>query len=828
MKALFVFLIHLWLLSRSADGSTQRKELAPGFRSSEMEYIDNNGLFLLSNSSAFAFGFTRFGDNSSAFLLSVVHQGSATVVWSANRGQPVSNSDDFVFDEDGNAYLQSGDAKIWSTDTRGKGVTRIQLLDSGNLVFLGDGGGSGPIWQSFDHPTDTLLPDQSFAEGMSLESDPNDQGLKYRLRIESGDAKLFAQFPSPQPYWFLSRDSTPIQNKAGGSIRTAVLNSNSWNFYDSNRTLICQIIVVTSDSSGNDTLAAVLQKSGFISFYSLSNSGQANPLSVRIPRDSCNAPEHCNPYFICSSGGSCQCPTVLSSSTPNCDPGMSSSCDTSASVDLVKVGDGVGYFATDFISPSLVSNLTGCRDACTNNCSCVALFHDGSSSNCFLFDQIGNFRQIQGHSSSSTYIKVRSNADGSNGSSGQGGSGNKTAIIVVVISVLTVCVIVTLIYLSLRIHRRRKKIPDPSQGSSEEDNFLESISGMPVRFSYRELQEATENFSVKLGEGGFGSVYLGKLPDNTRVAVKKLEGIGQGKKEFRSEVTIIGSIHHIHLVKLRGFCAEGAHRLLAYEYMAKGSLDRWIFKRNEDELVLDWDKRYSIALATAKGLAYLHEDCESKIIHCDIKPENVLLDDNFHAKVSDFGLAKLMTREQSHVFTTLRGTRGYLAPEWITNYAISEKSDVYSYGMVLLEIIGGRKNFDPAAESSEKAHFPSYAFKKMEEGRLMEVFDAKLRFNEMDARMDVAIKVALWCIQEDLHLRPSMMKVVQMLEGLQEVAQPPVSSQLGFRLYANAFKSISEEGTDSGSGPSDCNSDALLSAVRLSGPREVAVDIAVF
>ncbi|XP_074590557.1 G-type lectin S-receptor-like serine/threonine-protein kinase SD2-5 [Curcuma longa] len=817
MKALFVFLIQMWLLSRSADGSTQRRELARGFRCSEMEYIDNNGLFLLSNSSTFAFGFTRFGDDSTAFLLSVVHQGSSTtVVWSANRGKPVSNADDFVFDKDGNAYLQSGDARIWSTDTHGKGVTRIELLDSGNLVFIGDGGASGPIWQSFDHPTDTLLSDQSFAEGMSLESDPLDQGLKYQLRIESGDAKLFAQFQSPQPYWLLSSDPMRIENKVGGGIHTAVLNSNSWNFYDKNQTLICQIIV-NSDSSGNDTLAAVLDKSGFIMFSSLPSSGQPNSLPARIPKDPCNAPEHCHPYFICSSGGGCQCPTVLSSS-PTCDPGLASSCDMSASVDLVKVGNGVGYFATDFISPTLVSNLTGCRDACLNNCSCVALIHDGSSGNCFHFDQIGSFKQIQGNSSSSTYIKVQSNADGGNGSNGQGSSANKTVIIVVVISVLTVCVIVALIFLALRIHRRRNKIPEPSQGSSEEDNFLESISGMPVRFSYRELQQATENFSVKLGEGGFGSVYLGKLPDNTRVAVKKLEGIGQGKKEFRSEVTIIGSIHHIHLVKLRGFCAEGAHRLLAYEYMAKGSLDRWIFKSNEDELVLDWDKRYNIALGTAKGLAYLHEDCESKIIHCDIKPENVLLDDNFLAKVSDFGLAKLMTREQSHVFTTLRGTRGYLAPEWIMNYAISEKSDVYSYGMVLLEIIGGRKNFDPA-EGSEKAHFPSYAFKKMEEGKLMEVFDAKLRDSDRDARMDVAIKVALWCIQEDLHLRPSMMKVVQMLEGLQEVPRPPVSSQLGFRLYANAFKSISEEGTYSGSGPSDCNSDAFLSAVRLSGPR---------
>jgi serine/threonine protein kinase len=359
-------------------------------------------------------------------------------------------------------------------------------------------------------------------------------------------------------------------------------------------------------------------------------------------------------------------------------------------------------------------------------------------------------------------------------------------------------------------------MPESPRETSEEDNFLETLSGMPIRFGYRDLQTATNNFSVKLGQGGFGSVYQGALPDGTRLAVKKLEGIGQGKKEFRAEVSIIGSIHHHHLVRLKGFCAEGTHRLLAYEFMANGSLDKWIFKRNNEEFLLDWEARFNIAVGTAKGLAYLHEDCDVKIIHCDIKPENVLLDGQFLAKVSDFGLAKLMNREQSHVFTTLRGTRGYLAPEWITNYAISEKSDVYSYGMLLLEIIGGRKNFI-ATESSEKSHFPSYAFKMMEEGKLREILDSKLRFDKDDERVSTSIKVALWCIQEDMHLRPSMTKVVQMLEGLSPVPLPPTSSPLGPRLYSSFFKSISGEGTSSG--PSDSNSDAYLSAVQLSGPR---------
>ncbi|KAK3212083.1 hypothetical protein Dsin_016789 [Dipteronia sinensis] len=432
-----------------------------------------------------------------------------------------------------------------------------------------------------------------------------------------------------------------------------------------------------------------------------------------------------------------------------------------------------------------------------------------------MFDKMGSFQRPDQGSDFVSYIKVLSDGGGG-ANAGRDGSSQKGFPIVVIIVISTVIVIAGLLYLGIRYYRKKRKVPDSPHETSEEDNFLQSLSGMPIRFSYRDLQNATDNFSVKLGQGGFGSVYQGVLPGGTRLAVKKLEGIGQGKKEFRAEVSIIGSIHHHHLVKLKGFCAEGTHRLLAYEYMAKNSLDKWIFKRNQEGFLLDWETRFNIALGTAKGLAYLHEDCDVKIIHCDIKPENVLLDDNFLAKVSDFGLAKLMTREQSNVFTTLRGTRGYLAPEWITNCAISEKSDVYSYGMVLLEIIGGRKNFDPN-ETSEKTHFPSYAFKMMEEGKLNDILDSRLKMDEYDERVFTALKVALWCIQEDMQLRPPMTKVVQMLEGICPVPQPPTSSPLASRLYTGFFKSTSEEGTSSG--PSDCNSDAYLSAVRLSGPR---------
>ncbi|KAJ6807765.1 G-type lectin S-receptor-like serine/threonine-protein kinase SD2-5 [Iris pallida] len=804
--------------------SIQSTQISPGFQGSQMSFIDNNGLFLVSNSSAFAFGFITSSDPTS-FFLGVLHQPSSTTVWTANGASPVTHSDDFVFGKDGNAHLQSAGSAIWSTNTSGKGAAVMELLDNGNLVVLAAGGGGGDgsiLWQSFGFPTDTLLSGQSFVDGMALLSKPNSDNISYQLRIGDGDMRLYAGFRPPQPYWSMQQENRKIDNKMGGKLYSATFNSTSWSFFDRARSLLWQFVAAGDSSDSNAVWAVVLGSDGFLSFYSLPNGSPMVASSTKIPQDPCGLPLFCGPYYVCD-GGRCVCPPALNS-LPNCNPGVpASACSSSAGTpfELAKVGDGVGYFANALLPPSLAkSSLRGCQDACRGNCSCLGLFFDGKSGNCFLYDQIGSFMQLDGKSSAySSYIKVSSTGTRQDGNGSGGGGSNKHIAIVLIICFVTAAVIAAIIYLAVRLRRRSNRLPEPSHlGSSEGEDFWDNISGMPVRFVFRELQEATDNFSVKLGQGGFGSVYLGKLPNGSQIAVKQLEGIGQGKKEFRAEVSTIGSIHHVHLVRLKGFCAEGAHRLLAYEYMPKGSLERWIFPNSKGGHQLDWNQRFNIALGTAKGLAYLHEDCDVKIVHCDIKPENVLLDDNFVAKVSDFGLAKLMTREQSHVFTTMRGTRGYLAPEWITSYAISEKSDVYSFGMVLLEIIGGRKNFDPS-ETSEKAHFPSYAFKKMEEGKLKEIFDSRLALSDKDDRVETAIKVALWCIQEDLSSRPSMSKVVQMLEGVCYVPQPPMSPQIGFRLYANLLKSISDEGSSSTSGPSDSNSDALLSAVRLSGPR---------
>ncbi|KAE8682692.1 G-type lectin S-receptor-like serine/threonine-protein kinase SD2-5 [Hibiscus syriacus] len=817
VRLLRFFALSALFLAEICTAGTQRYgSIEPGFEGTQMNWIDKDGCFLLSNDSEFGLGLKTTSDVT-LFLLVVMHMENKQVIWAANRNSPVSMSDPFEFDKNGNVLLRKGGKVVWTTNTGGKGVSAMVLLDSGNLVMQGNGG--TVIWQSFAHPSNTLISNQQFREGMTLVSDPTSSGnLSYILEIKSGDMILSAGYSTPQPYWSMGKDTRRNINKNGGKVSSASIDGNSWSLFDESKALLWQFRI-SDPADANATWIAVLGSDGFISFFNLHVKG--SPASTKIPDDPCGRPKACDPYNVCFGAlgdTRCVCPSPLALRSGSCRTGIDSPCSQGKeSVSLVDAGTGLEYSAVNYVSPSSKTDLSGCKESCSSNCSCMAMFYDNSSRNCFLFDQIGSFQNSKQGPGLVVLVKMSSNGNGA----GDGG-GKKSFPYIVIIVVATVLVILGLIFGAYRYNNKKKKMPGSPDDTSEEDNFLETLTGMPTRFTYNDLWTATNNFSVKLGHGGFGSVYRGTLPDGTQVAVKKLENIGQGKKEFRAEVGIIGSIHHVHLVRLKGFCAEGNYRLLAYEYMANGSLERWIFKRNREDALLDWGTRFNIAVGTAKGLAYLHEDCDAKIVHCDIKPENVLLDDNFVAKVSDFGLAKLMTREQSHVFTTLRGTRGYLAPEWITNYAISEKSDVYSYGMLLLEIIGGRKNFDPG-ESSEKSYLPSYAFKMLDEGKLTDILDSRLTIEGEDERVYTAIKVALWCIQEDMHLRPSMTKVIQMLEGLSPVPNPPFSSPLGSRLYSGFFKSMtmSGEGTSSASAsaPSDCNSDAYLSAVRLSGPR---------
>ncbi|KAM3245399.1 hypothetical protein ACQJBY_056624 [Aegilops geniculata] len=277
---------------------------------------------------------------------------------------------------------------------------------------------------------------------------------------------------------------------------------------------------------------------------------------------------------------------------------------------------------------------------------------------------------------------------------------------------------------------------------------LGELQGTPMRFTFQQLNIATEQFIHKLGEGGFGPIFMGQFGQDI-LAVKCLDQTGQGNTEFLAEIQTIGSIHHINLVRLIGFCAEKSYKLLVYEYMPKGSLDMWIYSQGDNTAPrLDWRMRHKIIIQIAKALSYLHEERMDIIAHLDVKPQNILLDDDFNAKLSDFGLWKLINRDKSQVITRMRGTRGYLAPEWLT-MQISEKADVCSFGIVIMEIVGGRKNLDTSL-FEESMHLITLFQEKVKCDCLVDLID------KHDATMQVhkeeviqMMKLAMWCLQID-------------------------------------------------------------------------------
>ncbi|KAG0472282.1 hypothetical protein HPP92_016828 [Vanilla planifolia] len=305
------------------------------------------------------------------------------------------------------------------------------------------------------------------------------------------------------------------------------------------------------------------------------------------------------------------------------------------------------------------------------------------------------------------------------------------------------------------------------------ERFLEDIlKEKPIRFTPQQLIDFTYNYTEKLGAGGFGVAYKRRFPNGIPVAVKVLHKTQdkRAEEQFMAEVATIGRTYHIHLVRLYGFCFDSAVKALVYEFMESGSLDKYLFNHN---LSIEWPKLYEIAVGTAKGILYLHEECEQKIIHYDIKPGNVLLDANFSPKVADFGLAKLCNRDASHVTNTgARGTPGYAAPEMWTPLPLTHKCDVYSFGMLLFEILGRRRNLDFRNNESQE-WFPIWVWERYEQGQLQSVasvYGIKDRDREKAERI---CQVALWCVQYKPEMRPEMGMVVRMLEGKEEIMKSP-------------------------------------------------------
>ncbi|XLT05410.1 hypothetical protein HN51_044159 [Arachis hypogaea] len=311
---------------------------------------------------------------------------------------------------------------------------------------------------------------------------------------------------------------------------------------------------------------------------------------------------------------------------------------------------------------------------------------------------------------------------------------------------------------------------------TEADIDLSSFKNINL-YTYKELQIATENFSPanKIGEGGFGSVYKGKLRDGTLAAIKVLSAESkQGVKEFLTEIEVISSIEHENLVKLYGCCVERNQRILVYGYLENNSLAQTLGGEGHSSLYLSWHTRRNICICVARGLAFLHHEVEPHIIHRDIKASNILLDKDLQPKISDFGLARLIPANITHISTLVAGTAGYLAPEYAIRSQVTRKSDVYSFGVLLLEIVSGRCNTNRRLPAKER-YLHTRAWDLYERGELESLVDSSLA-GDFDVEEAIRFcKIGLICIQDSLQLRPSMSTVHDMLIGKTDVNEKMMS-----------------------------------------------------
>ncbi|PON48735.1 S-receptor-like serine/threonine-protein kinase [Parasponia andersonii] len=876
MGTFFIFLFSCAFLPLlTFSGPISVHFISPNFTATNFQFIDNGGDFLVSLNGTFKATITNpKSEIHRHYYLSVVHVNSSTVVWSANRDKPMSQSSRLSLTVGGLRVIDEPNHVIWSTPTFNSKVAALQLLETGNLVLVDDQ--NVRLWQSFDYPTNTIVVGQPLGVGKSLVGTRTGDDLssgEYRLTVTDGDAML--QWKGIT-YWKLSRD-----------IRAYKDSNSAFSFMEMNATGLFML-------AGNGSTVAFNVELGSSKDFRIVKMGGDGRLSISsfirgnlveefsAPSQQCQLPLVCGRLGLCSSGGggatgsvpgNCGCPPSFYSKVhpagSDCVPtdeslSLPPPCKTNGAsnspVSYVKLGSGMDYFANGFTDPLKRGvSLSVCQDLCFQNCSCMAIFHELSSGSCYLIEnELGSIMM----SSSATqkdrlgYIKTLVAPSVGNDEK----RGFPKAGLVVLLSSGSVLILAVVLVATLWLRRKRKfgptKVPKLERWNSSSSAEIEviSIPGLPVRFAYGELVAATENFKTQIGSGGFGTVYKGTLPDKAVVAVKKITSLGvRGKKEFFTEVSIIANIHHVNLVRLKGFCVYGSKRFLVFEFMNRGSLDRVLFGNGP---VLEWQERFEIALGTARGLAYLHNGCDHKIIHCDVKPENILLHDNSQVKISDFGLSKLLGPEQSSLFTTMRGTRGYLAPEWLTSSSISDKADVYSYGMVLLEIVRGRKNNSlqtwchiaqmdnsngggsSTSSSSTRSssverqvvYFPLLALEMHEQRRYLELADPSLEGRVSGEEVEKLIKIGLCCVQEDPALRPSMVNVVGMLEGALPLAEPRVESLNFLRFYGQRFtESASQvEGCNhqneiiswksSGSSGS-CNSLSYISSQQLSGPR---------
>jgi hypothetical protein len=780
---LLVFLFTILLLSNPPPSSAQQpvKSLSSFNITNSPWRLDQNQI-LLSPNSVFAAGFKPTSQNQKFYTFSVWYHNVSTneIVWSSNDKSPVNGSAALVITTAGVLCLNDLYGKnVWPWNVSGNiSITNLTLSNDGNLIYS--------TWQSFKYPTDTILPNQNIT---------NTQIVSMNGKYSFSNSTHLVY--SKENYWDMGKAFQLLDHYGKMSQDTGSF--------------------ITSDFSAATRLRRLkLDDDGNLRIYSCSLDRGEWIIVWKAVEEICKIYGTCGPNAICVNNGSnstphCVCPPGYKQKSGEAKEGCA------IKIPLTNLGN-TKFLQLDYVNYTsgpnqteqiAANNLTDCQAHCLNNSNCLGFGfkYDGKG---YCAIQLG--RLVYGYWSPGTEVSMFLRVDKSETEQSNFSGmtklldttcpvnislplppeeSNTTTRNIVIVCTLFAAELITGVFFFWGFLKKYIKYREMAQTLS-----LELLpAGGPKRFSYAELKAATNDFSNLIGRGGFGDVYKGELTDHRVVAVKCLKHVTGGDAEFWAEVTIIARMHHLNLVRLWGFCAEKGKRILVYEFVPNGSLDKYIFQKgkvkyseSESEMdmvpvgpnpVLDWNIRYRIALGVARSIAYLHEECLEWVLHCDIKPENILLGDDFCPKISDFGLAKMKKKEDIVSLSRIRGTRGYMAPEWVGPDQITAKADVYSFGMVLLEIVTGTRNFEMQGSvmESEDWYFPRWAFDKVfKELKVEDILDCRIK-HSYDSRahfnlVDRMVKTAMWCLQDRPEMRPSMGKVAKMLEGTVEITEP--------------------------------------------------------
>ncbi|XP_078436694.1 receptor-like serine/threonine-protein kinase SD1-8 [Wolffia australiana] len=781
LQLLFVGVLLLFISSASGVKDT--------LRSSEKI---SNGKSLVSANNKFTLGFFSPPNSNKTYLgIWFTVDPTKTTVWVANREIPLNENYFLGIDQSNRLFLFNGSDAIWVAGQRTESDVVLQLLDNGNLVLKSSHGAI--IWQSFDYPTDTLLPEMKIGvnrrTGRVLnltswagEDDPGQGPYSYSLDTRGVIQPLLAKQSS-----IIYRSGPWTGNGWSGNLRMSTFRNYTYSLIENQEEVFYQYNVTKSW-----TLARlVVGSSGELKRFEWDDKKKQWHMLWSNMNSKCDEFGTCRANGLCSVDGvPCKCfPGYKPKSKEEwdaqnwnggCEKMTVNNCtggDKFQPVYKIKLPDTVNAAKNDDL------NVEECEKLCLKNCSCTAYAQAfQNESRCIFWTGDLTDSRTFSEGGQTLFVRVAPSEHVSPPSQETLNKSKKGLIIITTLSAaLSLLTFILCAHFLWRKRFRKMKIgAEDGSGVQMADILLDKDSELPL-LKFRVLLSATNNFAMryKVGGGGFGDVFKAVLEDGQIVAVKKLSSMSRQRiTEFATEVKLIARLQHRNLVRLLGCCIEGEERLLIYEYMANGSLDLFIFGDRRKRLLLDWKQRLKILLGVARGLLYLHQDSRLRVIHRDLKAANVLLDEEMNPKISDFGTARIFEREQmEHNTMTIVGTKGYMSPEYLMTGNFSEKSDIFSFGVLMLEVMSGRRN-QMNSLTTPRMELLANAWSLWAENQCEVLLDSVLGRPAELSDVQRFIKVALLCVQECPESRPTMLQVVFMMAN--DTAEIPPPEKPGF------------------------------------------------